>query len=106
MKKISLSQIELSGIEPLSREQLKNVLGGDGPTTPDPGDPITTTTTAGEDEGGSSGTCRIPTDGPHSQYYVGSQAYVDGTCGPAPWSPSQSICLNSTYNIYIYGCNW
>ncbi len=36
MKKISLKNFNLSDVELLSREELKNVIGGDGPPPPPP----------------------------------------------------------------------
>jgi len=55
MKKISLKNFNLKEIEQLSREQLKNVLGGYVPKATDvtlPGDPTGTTTYATPGSGG------------------------------------------------------
>ncbi|MBB2952986.1 hypothetical protein [Sphingobacterium sp. JUb56] len=106
MKKISLKKLNLQDVEQLSREQLKNVLGGYSGGTTAPGPPDDPTTTLPEDNGNIGKSC-IVYSGIHDNLPTGTT--WTGTCQQAPWYETpMEICAytdGTGFSSYVYGCN-
>jgi len=98
MKKISLKKLNLQDVEQLSREQLKNVLGGYSGGTTAPGPPDDPTTTMpNDDTGNPPAGCKI-WGGIHGGQ--SGQTYY-GICTNKGFG---EICLDEANNVYQHGC--